>query len=271
MQSKQRDAHMPREEELDSSSSNKLTQDFKERSQLAVGSSSSIGRVEETTTQRIDGYKAARIWKWARQYSEGGKHLRFKLTLERTTAKRIYQEHKEVFDRLAKVFAENKLSPLEYIKFFAIEHNGAEAQIDQELLDPKTIMAFEASKQANVKKKQIYTWFMKSVNNIAEACVENGWFTTKDFMRHLINEKKLAGWYASGKISKYYLAAIPNFWKIIPKLDYFSKLELKQVAERYDIYHTEVNEAFLKLKKFKINPIALTDAIIYEKRHGIKP
>lgn len=267
MQSKQEDAHILDERKLESASSSDLSCAEKPARELDAKD-----KEKAEIASLVDGYKAARIWKWARQYSESGnKRLKFKLPLERITAKKIYQDHKTAFDTLARVFAENNVSPLEYIKFFAIEYNGSEQMIDHELANPNAITAFEVSRQANAKKKQVYSWFMKSANNIADACVENGWFTTKDFMRHLINEKKLAGWYASGKISKYYLAAIPNFWKIVPKLDHFSKLELKTVADRYDVYHTEVNEAFLKLKKFKVNPIALTDAIIYDKRRGINP
>lgn len=246
MQSKQKNAHTSKDEELDSRASR-----IKNKDELGIG------------------YKAACMWKWARQ--DVMPWLKFKLPLERITAKRIYQDHKKAFDLLSKTFSDNSLSPLEYIRFFAIEHGGAEEKIDSEIADPKTLIAFETYQQSLAKKKQIYLWFMKSVNNIAEECAKNGWFTTKDFIRHLIDKKKLAGWYASGKISKYYLAAIPNFWKIVPKLDHFSRIELQPVADRYDMYNTEVNEAFLKLKKFKINPVALTDAMIYEKRHGIRP
>ena len=204
MQSKQRNAHSLDEELLVSKSLDRV-QDFQEDHPQTL-----LNNAKKTATiSAVDGYKAARIWKWARQ--ETNKNLKFKLSLERITAKRIYFEHQKVFDQLAKIFSENNMSPLEYIRFFAIEWCGSEDKLDGELLDPKTINAFEQFQQANAKKKKIYHWFMKSVDNIAKECVQNGWFTTKDFMRHLINEKKLAGWYASGKISKYYLAAIPNF------------------------------------------------------------
>lgn len=271
MQSKLKDVHLLKEEKQDLKISNasKKFQDHQMDPHQEKRTHPGLGKISEQLKNKIDGYKAARIWKWARQ--DTNKNLKFKLRLERVTAKGIYASHKDVFDRLAKVFNDNNVSPIEYLKFFAVEWCGSEDKLDTELLDPKVIQAFETFKKATAKKHQIYSWFMKSVDNIANECVERGWFTTKDFIRHLINEKKLAGWYVSGKISKYYLAAIPNFWKIVPKLDYFSKIELQQVADRYDMYHSEVNEAFLKLKKFKINPIALTDAIIYEKRHGIRP
>lgn len=219
--------------------------------------------------QVVDGYKAARIWRWARQDKE--KWRKFKLPLERVTAKTIYSNHRKAFDCLASAFAKNNVSPLSYIKFFAVEYDGCEERIDKELTSTGALRAFETYIETSAKRCKIYSWFMKSVNNIVDECVKNGWFTTKDFIRHLINERKLAGWYASGKISKYYLAAIPNFWKVVPKLDHFAKEELKIVAERYDVYNSEVNEAFLQLKNFKVNPIALTDALIYEKRHGIRP
>ena len=231
------------------------------------GRASEHSRAESDTAKKHDGLFAARVWKWARQ--EVNPHLKFKLPLERIAAKCVYESHREAFDRLASAFNNNGMSPLNYLRFFAIEWGGTESKIDDELCSERALSAFETWTAANEKRKKIFSWFMKSVHNIVDECVEHGWFTTKDFIRHLINEKKLANWYASGKISKYYLAAIPNFWKIVPKLDHFSKEELKLVADRYDMYNTEVNEAFLQLKKFKVNPIALTDALIYEKRHGI--
>ena len=229
---------------------------------------SRLSRQASPRLEEVDGLFAARVWKWARQ--DVNSHLKFKLPLERITAKCIYENHREAFDKLARAFASNGLSPVNYLKFFATVYGGAETKLDDELCSKQALAAFETWKATNEKRQKIFSWFMKSVHNIVDECIEQGWFTTKDFMRHLINEKKLAGWYASGKISKYYLAAIPNFWKIVPKLDHFAKEELKVVADRYDMYNTEVNEAFLQLKKFKVNPIALTDALIYEKRHGIR-
>lgn len=242
---------------------------LREKEQDSKLSTKQESKLEASSLEEFDGYKCARVWKWARQ--DVNPRLKFKIPLERVTAKTAYKAHQEAFDTIAKVFAENHLSPLEYLKFFATRYGGTESKIDSELASSGTIAAFDAWTKTCEKRKKIFKWFMKSAKNIVDECIENGWFTTKDFMRHLINEKKLAAWYASGKISKYYLAAIPNFWKIVPKLDHFAREELKPLAERYDVYNTEVNEAFLHLKNFKVNPIDLTDALIYEKRHGIKP
>ena len=60
----------------------------------------------------------------------------------------------------------------------------------------------------------------------------------------------------------YYLAAIPSFNKVIEHLDHFSKLELQQLNDHFEIYHSEINEAFLAKKKKMVNPIELTDLAI---------
>lgn len=142
MQSRQRDAHSLKEEKLVSKGSSKVQDSLQEEQHqpLAKRTSLGTGKVVEHI-QQIDGYKIARIWKWARQ--DTNKSLKFKLALERITAKGVYAEHREVFDQLAKVFNENKVSPLEYVKFFAVEWCGSEEKLDDELLDPRTIKAFE--------------------------------------------------------------------------------------------------------------------------------
>ena len=129
MQSKQRDVHFLKEEKLDSKTSSKVQ---------------SIQKNHDNHLQ-TDGYKIARIWKWARQ--DVNKHLKFKLKLERVTAKGLYSNHRETFDKLAKVFNDNNVSPIEYIKFFAIDWCGSEDKIDSELLDVKTIKAFSKCKE----------------------------------------------------------------------------------------------------------------------------
>ena len=86
--------------------------------------------------------------------------------------------------------------------------------------------------------------------------------TTKDFFRQLIKDNKVGAYVMSGKISLYYLAAIPSFKKVIEHLDYFSKLELQSLNDHFEIYHSDVNEAFLAKKHKMVNPIELTDLAI---------
>ena len=112
------------------------------------------------------------------------------------------------------------------------------------------------------KLEDIYKWFMTTVKNIVDECIATQTYTTKDYLRHLIDNCKIGPYVAAGKISVYYLAAIPSFSKVIGHLDYFSKLELQLLEEHFEIYHSEVNEAFLAKKRKMVNPIELTDLAI---------
>jgi flagellin-specific chaperone FliS len=94
--------------------------------------------------------------------------------------------------------------------------------------------------------------------------------STSDFLRKLIREKKLAAWVISGRLSSYYLAAIPGFPKIIEKLDALSKDELQFISNRYDMYNTEVNKAVLAFERKKANPIRATDEMIEKIRPSWK-
>ena len=112
------------------------------------------------------------------------------------------------------------------------------------------------------KLEDIYKWFMMSVKSIVDECIKTQTYTTKDFLRELIDNNKVGPYVAAGKISVYWLAAIPSFNKVIKHLDYFSKQELQLLDEHFDIYHSEVNEAFLVKNRKMVNPIELTDLAI---------
>ena len=107
---------------------------------------------------------------------------------------------------------------------------------------------------------------MKSVKNIVDECLELNIMSTKDYFRYIIKSNKLAGYFVTGKISAYYLAAIPNFRKIIDSLDLVSKAEFRRLYNRYDKYHSDINEVFLEMKNIKINPIKYTDSELFNKR-----
>lgn len=106
---------------------------------------------------------------------------------------------------------------------------------------------------------------MKSVNNIVEDCIEGGFASSKDYFRQLFKEKRLANYYLTGKISKYWFAAIPTFKQVVSKMDELSKEEFKDVYESFDIYNTEINEAFLRERSCKVNPFKFTDEVLSQR------
>ena len=108
---------------------------------------------------------------------------------------------------------------------------------------------------------------MKTVDNIVADCLKLHYNSTADYIRHLISSRKLAAYYVAGKISGYFLAAIPNFKKVIDKLDSISKDELSELYDRYDKYHSDINAAFIKVKNIKVNPLKFADDAIFEAKN----
>lgn len=116
------------------------------------------------------------------------------------------------------------------------------------------------------RRKKVMKWFMKSAEFIASECAKDTQMTTKDFIRKLIKEKKLAAYYMAGKISRYWFSGIPGFSKLVVKLDKMSRDEFKDLVDNFQIYNSEINEAFLKFYRTYANPIRFTDDLIFKKR-----
>lgn len=212
----------------------------------------------------ITGLQAAQHFKYYMQFKQS--YIVDKVELRRIAAKSLYCKYKKHFDKLVEIFSKHELDVAAYIKFYVLSYQKSERDIRDSLLSMKTVDAFIDYLKTIEKKQQIYKWFEKSVENISSDCISMEFFSTKDYIRELVASKKLAQYYLTGKISKYWLAAIPTFKKVIDHLDDMSKAEFKEVYDRFDIYNTEINEAFLMLKQCKANPLKITDDAIFQKR-----
>lgn len=188
--------------------------------------------------------------------------IRTPIAMNRISGKTFYLQHKTALDNLAVVLNKYKMNADKFCKFFVIDFNKTERDINDSLVSTYTFNEYVQHLTKIKKRNDIYSWVMKSVKTIANECYQLNIMSTKDFIRKLISDKRLAAYYISGKISKYYLAAIPNFNKVIPKLDHFSKLDLDDLYRLFDVYQTEVQDAFLYMKNIKINPLRLTDTMI---------
>ena len=152
-----------------------------------------------------------------------------------------------------------------YIKY-CVQCGITESTIETCLASTKMIDKYAMHVKKHSLRRKIYRWFIKSAKNIAKQCIDNGYFTTKDFLRMLIDTKQVGKYVVTGQISLYFFAAIPNFKKVISKLDYFSQQELQLLNKHFDIYHSDVNKAFLQEKNMYVNPIDFTDKLIWKIR-----
>lgn len=177
------------------------------------------------------------------------------------SGKSLYNPHKKVFDNFAEIAKKNSFDVVPYAKFCV--DNGISAKNIEICLTSSNLLAKynEMNKEA-LRLKKIYKWFVESAFNIASEAVEMDFFSTKDFIRMLVETKQIAAYIVSGRISPYYFAAIPKFNKAVPKLDYFSRIELQPVERWYEIYHSDVNKAFLQERNIMVNPLEFTDLLM---------
>jgi len=212
----------------------------------------------------IDGEYIARYLKYFLQLKNP--YVVYKLPVDKVSPKNIYAKYKAKFDLLATICNKYDIDSTRYLDFFVNKFNKFEKDIDVYLVSLDTINKYVESLQISELHNRIYNNFLRSVDNIVDDCIKLNFNSVVDYLRYLISSRKIASYYAAGRISIYYFAAIPKFKNVIEKLDNISRDEFHMLYERYDKYHYDVNEAFLKLKNIKINPIKYTnDAILNAK------
>lgn len=218
--------------------------------------------------QIIDAVSAAKIFKFHLQLKNP--NLKFIISLNKIPVKTFYAKYSDEFSKLVIIFNKYNLDIVKYIKFFIDVLDKREKDIKQDLVSTTTITKYIDFLKLRDKQDKIYNYFVKSAQNIVRDCIELGYFSTKDYIRHLITTKKLAEYYVSGKISLYYFAAIPNFKNIISKLDSFSKDEFQKIYDRFEMYNSEIVTAFIKKTNQKVNPIKYTDELLCKTRLSSK-
>src|SRR5574344_625338 len=212
----------------------------------------------------IDPGYLAQYYKYFKQFQISS--IVNKIPLPRIAAKGFYSEHADAFNRLAKIAAEDGIDPVAYIKFFVFKFTKPGKSIDDDLTSSLAIVKFKEYIESRMKLEKIYKQYMRTASTIVDDCLKLDLYSCRDYIKYIISEKKIAAYYMAGKISTYYFAAIPNFKKIIPKLDHFAREELSRVYDRFDIYNSEVNSACLMFKNQKANPIKMTDDLLFKKR-----
>lgn len=234
-----------------------------QNSTKSLQASQNSKRSSQENIQSFDGEYVARLFKFYRM--QQNPHLHHVPPLKLVPFKSLYNRHREAFDSFAKLANKNNFNVEPYIKW-CVKCGIDESELDVCLMSSTMMNKYIVHLKSFSKRKDIYKWFIKSVKNIATECVDNGYFTTKDFLRMLIDTHQIGAYVAAGKISVYFFAAIPNFNRVVEKLDHFSRIELRCLEEYFDIYHSDVNKAFILAKNKMINPIDVTDALISKMR-----
>lgn len=204
----------------------------------------------------------AKYFKFYLQFNN--QYLKFRLPFKRITAKNFYEKHKNEINKMYNIFVKYNLDIENYIRFFVDVLDKHEKDVKTDFANNVTFEKYIDHLKLIEKQEKIYQYFIKSAKNIAKKTIELGYCSTKDFIRYLIANKKISEYYVTGQISLYYFAAIPNFKKLIPKLDQFAQAEFHKVYDRFEMYNAEIISAFMKKTNQKVNPIKFTDELIFK-------
>lgn len=220
---------------------------------------SCLSAADQSVVPYFDGEYIAKLFSFYRRQLNPYKSKNCPLAL--VSGKSLYNRHKQSFDAFAKAANYAHLDVEPYIKYCVncgITENCLSACIKSTtMLNKYKLHVMQIHKLEN-----IYNWFKQSALNIAKICISNGLFSSKDFFKLAISRKLIGKLVFTGEVSLHYFAAIPNFKQIICKLDHFSQDELRPLNDHFDIYHSEINMAFLHKKNTYINPIDFTDKVI---------
>ena len=107
---------------------------------------------------------------------------------------------------------------MKYIKFFVRKYGKSDRDIKDKLLNMQSINMYINYLQEQHKLDKVFSWFVKSAENISDACIENDCMSVTEYLRKMIQQQKLAYSYVSGQISSYWLAGIPTFKKLFKKM-----------------------------------------------------
>lgn len=217
----------------------------------------------------VSGEGLARLFKYLRLRKDPSPGQTGSVPLGRVSAKAFYQGHRKAFDAVSLFFSTHGLDARPYIRFFVCDLAKTGRDVDECLYSRSALSGYAAKLQAAEKREKVYSWIAKSVRNVADMCAAEGYVTGRDCVLALIRSKRLAQEYVAGRISKYFLAAIPSFRDVIPKLDHFARAEFADLLDKFDIYNTEANAACLARRNRVANPLDMVDRELRRRRKAV--
>ena len=187
-------------------------------------------------------------------------YVRRKVKFEDVKYRSFYSAHKADFDKLHFILSKYGVDRDEFLRFALGRTNVYTPRL---VLNANLFREFANYRAGEARYADIYRNYMKSVNNVAEMCIE-GDTTPRNLLSSVFHENRMAYEYVSGRISKYYIASIQNFRKIYPELDSLNRDELRIIYDAADELRTMADEAMVKMAGRHAKPVSDAEAAIVE-------
>lgn len=181
------------------------------------------------------------------------------------SAKAIFNKYKNIFINFFDIAKKYDINIKGYINFYIYKLQKNEYSIGTDFLNINTLNMYCEYLKISEEYKKIYGYFLKSVNNIVDVCIENNYRDAREYLKRLILKNKLAEKVISGEISIYYLATIPNIDSLIKKMNSCNRNELEILLTRKDKLNKDVQDAFMSIRNKQVKPIDFTNNVLFKK------
>ena len=205
----------------------------------------------------IDGIQLAVLIKYTAQFHNP--YIVKRLPIDRISAQTLYKTNKKLLDKMAEVLTKYKIDATSYVNFFFDVLKKHTKDLQTSFASIITIRQYLEHMAIKESRAKIYKYFMKSVNNAADECINRGYNDVIDFIRHIVKNRKVSAYLVSGKLSIYWFAAIKGFKKVIEKMDPISRDEFSKLYNRFDKYSEDINQAMMQMKNISASAIKMTN------------
>ena len=225
---------------------------------LSLNSHLSVTRCKVDERAITDPVAFAKCFKYYAQFSNP--YIVHPIPFERIAAKTLYNENQENFIRFFKIFRKYDLKLTDYVVFFIGEMNKHTCSID-EFFTQEMFQSYVKFLTDKAEIDKICSLTIKTAQFIASETKRLNVSSATECLKAMIHDKTIATNFFTGKLSPYFLAAIPGFQGVIPKLDHFAKDELRNLSAKFESYQVATYRAFKEKYGKKVNVLGLADEI----------
>jgi hypothetical protein len=176
--------------------------------------------------------------------------------------KTFLRENRKPFEKLSEILGKYRIDPDDFIEFVVVVCG---VRVPKDALKREIFEKYGDHVGVREQYGKIRGYFMRSVKNISESCVELGQ-EPEEYLNGLITGNKLGYYLISGKISKYFIGSFSNFKKLYGKMDYLNRSELSIIYNASDEIFNSVQSAFLYETGKRVNPIQMVKEEINRKK-----
>lgn len=172
-----------------------------------------------------------------------------------------YSKNKKIYDKLVVISDKYKFDPKAYIFNYVINRHTKITDI----LNINVLREYANDILIKKEYEKIYKYFIKSIEFAKDFCLKNNIETSREYIKYLIFNNRLAYEFLAGNLSIYFISSIHNIDKLISKMDNLSQETLQIISERYVKYNSDLQDAFMYLRSQKVNTISFLDKRLSEK------